>query len=730
MSTERRSTKWWYWPAAIAVLLLTLVLTGASLALIRPRGAAVDRLPEGVTPDRLVEIDVDLYAGMDNGVQLTQNEIRGRNTWIAWTGGNEDFWNWLAQYGFGTNDLLKMLDSRKRNERFVTIGVMNEPGFEPATEPDEYGLWLDRRVAPPEPIDEAVYGRASGVVGLRLFPNPNFDPDRWDADRYYSDPNYYNDPQLERPYMVGMTCGFCHVGPNPLNPPADPEHPEWENLSSNIGAQYLRTAGVFGNGMDESSLVYQILQGMPDGTLDTSFLATDNILNPSNMNAIFEVGGRLAAAEAAPAEEMGEGNLAIPGQEATMHVPHILKDGADGIGLRGALARVYVNIGEFHEQWLRHQNILLGGKAQTPFDIETAQANSAYWRATEGWVDNLAAFFLRAAGPMKLADAPGGEAYLTADEETLTRGKIAYANECASCHSSKRPPAGIDPNSEQGKAWFREAILRPDFLAGNYLSDDARYPVSEIGTNICRAMATNAMRGRVWANFSNETYKNSPPSGPVQLFDPFTRTEFTWQPYGGGPGYYRTPSLVSIWATAPYFHNNALGVDLRDPSVEGRMAMFDDGMRKLLWPEYRLGEQSIWRTTAESYLQIPAPYLPDFLQGFAEDGFLRIGPIPKGTPLKLLANIDLTLDSRELDRADTEKVLRLANLFRKVKNDLLQIELRGLEGEEAQAVLAGLVPDLMANNKCPDFIEDKGHYYGVGLPDEEKEALIEYLKTL
>jgi hypothetical protein len=730
MSADRRTPSWWYKPAAVGVLLVAVFLVGASLAVIRPRPAANDRLPDGVTPEQLVEIDLDLYAGMDNGVQLTQNEIRGRNTWIAWSGGNEDFWNWLSQYGFGTNDLLKMLDSRGRGERFATIGVMNEPGFLEATQPDEHGLWLDERVAPPEPIDEAVYGRASGVVGLRLFPNPNFNPGRWDAERYYTDPNYFNDPQLERPYMVGMSCGFCHVGPNPINPPADPENPQWENLSSNIGAQYLRTAGVFGNGMDESSLVYQILQGMPDGTLDTSFLATDNILNPSNMNAIFEVGGRLAAAEAAEPEEMGEGSMAVPGQEPTMHVPHILKDGADGIGLRGALSRVYVNIGEFHEQWLRNQNILLGGKAQTPFEITTAQENSAYWRATEGWVDNLASFFLKSAGAMHLADAPGGPSYMTADEATLTTGKIAYANECATCHSSKRPPAGIEADSEEEKAWFRDAVMQPDFLVGNYLSDDARYPVSEIGTNICRAMGTNSMRGRVWDNFSSETYKNSPPSGPVQLFNPFTRTEFTFQPYGGGPGYYRTPSLVSIWATAPYFHNNALGVDLRDPSVEGRMAMFEDGMQKLLWPQWRLDEASIWRTTTESYLQIPAPYLPDFLQGFAEEGFLRIGPIPQGTPLKLLANIDLTLDSRQLDREDAAKIVRLASLIRNLKSALLQIEVQDLEGEEAQAVLAQLVPELLANNKCPDFIEDKGHYYGTTLEDTEKQALIEYLKTL
>ena len=62
------------------------------------------------------------------------------------------------------------------------------------------------------------YGYATGIVGLRLFPNPDFDEaaaKKWDPKRYYDDPSYYNDKNLVRPYRVGMSCGFCHVGPEP-----------------------------------------------------------------------------------------------------------------------------------------------------------------------------------------------------------------------------------------------------------------------------------------------------------------------------------------------------------------------------------------------------------------------------------------------------------------------------------------------------------------------------------
>jgi len=40
-----------------------------------------------------------------------------------------------------------------------------------------------------------------------------------------------------------------------------------------------------------------------------------------------------------------------------------------------------------------------------------------------------------------------------------------------------------------------------------------------------------------------------------------------------------------------------------------------------------------------------------------------------------------------------------------------------------------VVPDFYALSTCPDFIEDKGHYFGTDLPDLDKRALIELLKT-
>ncbi len=51
----------------------------------------------------------------------------------------------------------------------------------------------------------------------------------------------------------------------------------------------------------------------------------------------------------------------------------------------------------------------------------------------------MARFFLKTTGAHHLADAPGGQHYLTTDQQVLTRGKVAFAENCARCHSSKLP---------------------------------------------------------------------------------------------------------------------------------------------------------------------------------------------------------------------------------------------------------------------------------------------------
>jgi hypothetical protein len=689
----------------------------------------------GKKPSDFPELAEDVFAPMDGGIALAPDEIKGRNTWNLWCGGNEQFWDRMARESYGLVDVLKTLDSRKRGERFKDLGLINEPGYRQATKPDQYGLWLDEaEVSEPASIKPEVFGRSSGVMGFRLFPNPEFKGDavaKWDPKRFYDDPDYGVRPDLVRPYRVGVACGSCHIAFNPCNPPTDPVNPKWENLASAIGNQYIREGPVFAPLVKDGGLFAEMFKTQPPGTSDTSRIATDHINNPNAINPIFELGARLSMASE---EKLDGESLRLPNSHRADKVPHILKDGADSVGVPGATLRVYINIGMYSQHWLEQHDALIGLEGQKPFSIEAAQEKSVYWMSTQEKVGNIAKFFSRLRS-FHLADAPGGSDYMTKDPKVLERGKLVFAENCAECHSSKRPPHEVAAaigdvhaaESHDDVEWFKQAVLEKDFDKENFFSDDKPHSLKEIGTNAARTCGTNAKRGHIWANFSSDTYKERKSPGEIQVWNPYTEKWQAWQVPDGGSGYYRTPSLVCLWSSAPFLHNNALGKFNGDPSVAGRMAAFEDACEKLLWPDKRLGPKSIWRTTKVCNLQIQAGVIPAPLRKLLEvkdridpDGYYRIGPIPEGTPINLLANLDPGADPT-----------LLVPLCLKIKATLLRIQLEKLDADEAKELMRKeLAADLFAASKCPDLIEDRGHTFGKDLADDDKHALIEYLKTL
>ena len=241
----------------LAVLTAVFVCAGCGRRGPQPGAVQDEALAAGRNADSFPAADEDYFKDMDGGTALTANEIKGRNNWIVWSGGTDRFWDHLVGKSFGAVDFLKILSSHpevkhlSRDTRWRHLGLVNEPCFDKAKEPhaDRFGLWLDtrRKDCPPDPFENeqkypgvaigargknipvgSYYGYASGIVGLRLFPNPDFDEaaqKKWDPKRFYTDPSYYNDKNLIRPYRVGMSCGFCHVGPSPVRPPDDPENP-------------------------------------------------------------------------------------------------------------------------------------------------------------------------------------------------------------------------------------------------------------------------------------------------------------------------------------------------------------------------------------------------------------------------------------------------------------------------------------------------------------------------
>jgi mono/diheme cytochrome c family protein len=596
------------------------------------------------------------------GAGLSTQEREGRNTWYFWTGGGEKFWRQTAQITHGITDLLQYVDSRRRPERFKTLGVLNDPDCTQATAPDEFGLWMDVCKTVDVP---GIPSQSSGIVGLRKFKNPKFDKFTWDVKKYLADP-----ATVEPPYLIGMTCGFCHIGFNPLYPPKDPENPRWYNFSSAIGNQYFKEGTLFGLKLTPKDFRWHIADKQPAGTSDTSRFATDHIFNPNAINSIVYLADRPWQTET-----MADGT--------TRPVHHILKDGADSIGTAGASLRVYVNIGMCSDYWTTLHDPISGTKmTQKPFRIDLARKDCADWRATESRMEGAEAF-LKTVMPARLPAE-----HLTKDAAQLARGAQAFAENCARCHSSKQPPEG----TADATAWYREAVKRPDFLDRNFLSNDRRVSVAEVGTNIGRAMATNATAGHVWDEFSSRTYKEQAPAAELKgLYNPVRPSKpITFKPPGGGRGYYRVPTLAGVWATAPFLHNNALGLFNGDPTVQGRLVAFNDAMEKMLWPERRPGENGIWRTSEASAVPLESGYQ------------LKV---PKGTPVHLFGNIN----------APQMQLLRNDNFFTRFIGFFVG---RGL-----------LNNVLLRNNLSPDFVVDRGHTFGSGLSDADKRALIEYVRT-
>jgi len=747
-------------------------------------------------------------------LRLSASGVKGRNAWVMWTAGNEAWWDWLSRYGYGTIDLLRLIDHTDRDTRFARTGLMNEPNTRPP-EGDEtdktHGVRYARPITegPPErihverrtaggrtPPDPKVYGYPTGVVGLRLFPNPEFEKSaaaqkRWKDNLalYYGpekDENtrkYLSHPDTIRPFRVGMSCGFCHIAPHPLNPPADPERPEWANLSSNIGNQYMRIRAVFGNRLQADNYLYHAFDSQLPGAVDTSGYPSDNINNPNTINSFFSLRGRVERAGNNPRETLSRDSLDYlhtyvdNNQTNPQAVPRVLLDGSDSVGVHIALSRVYLNIGTHHQQWIRVQNPILGFRPQSPFKLRDVAENSLYWHATLLRIIPMRDFFLESTDPMRLKDTPdeavkkselrgtGVPWYTTPQKDEkpgalpvvgdatkdYSAGRAAFAKGCIACHSSVQPgdsvylertltanglpPLGplpddwnaanpADPKKiaaalagraalrltaedrarltrgdgelpEGYRRWAEAAVHRPEFwehkqkvsdaggperevVVHNFLSTDERIPVTITRTNSARAVATNARHGHVWEDFASETYKELDGVGPIHYRDPISGAEKAYTPPGGGPGYYRVPTLISIWATAPFLHNNSLGHFNNDPSVKGRVTTFDDGIRRLLSPERRAvpstqhywdGENPdlntpdawypgreagkpgvpekaadqraldggwIWRTTKTSSLMFDGPHVPRLVGGVVGIDDFWMGVLPWAPALVFL----------------------------------------------------------------------------------------------
>ena len=118
--------------AIIGLISLALLLSCESLPFITKQAGTPGEVKDEArlanrTAASFPAADEDYFADMDGGAKLSPEEVKGRNTWIVWSGGNDRFWDDLSQLSFGTLDFLKTLSSHpslkfSRDNRWYYLG--------------------------------------------------------------------------------------------------------------------------------------------------------------------------------------------------------------------------------------------------------------------------------------------------------------------------------------------------------------------------------------------------------------------------------------------------------------------------------------------------------------------------------------------------------------------------------------------------------------------------------
>lgn len=648
-------------------------------------------------------------------------------------------------------------------------------------------------LAPRENSCELAFGNSTGVVGFRKFPNPRFNQKRWQKiggwkgyEERMSEGEI--DASVEPPFRVGLACASCHAAFDPVRPPQDVNNPLWINILGEVGNQYLQMTSILGSGVRHDSIESQIFLQARPGTVDTSAVPNDYIRNPGTTNAVInwklrplfnEVVSRWVQSSGCEGPHCQVINYAGGKKKywqkktESMKVMHILKGGEDSAGSDLGVQRVYLNIGMCAEKCVvnhlsnnRELNPSQRGFGQTPFSIEQCRADCAAFRANEDRVQDILSFLLsRPSRSLAEALFPDQQAperlnslknfvnerYKShSGERLLLSGRKIFAQNCASCHSSR---------SSEAWAELQDHELRPE---GDWMGNDKLTPALQVGTSACRSRHSNHMQGHIWQELTSQSYASRKAAGE----------NLRHQPIDKGRGYYRNISLLDLWAYAPLMHNNAIGPEVCgsetdrargetceayfDPSIEGRLNLFDKSTDEMLTPS-KNRRKKITRTLRPMRLPLGVKFklgdglTPDYLE------------IPAGIPVQKVGSFDLKgfaadlLGVRDIYEKLHEPAAQISQVPAASKEEHLQLELgkywlekmngdrpRARQIETAVASLfaslknhqvgSNLFPALdiifSVYSNCEGLNENLGHDYGTDLSTEEKNALKAFLATL
>lgn len=339
--------------------------------------------------------------------------------------------------------------------------------------------------------------------------------------------------------MYGSSCAGCHAGFDPLHPPANPNEPTWENVHATIGNQYAKFGKMFAANLAPTDPRGLLFASWADGTVDTQLLFSDNIHNPGVVTAFWEWGNRPKFDVGLPDDQLRNG-----------------QGGEDDLGPAIAALRVYTNIGVCFQQCTAPAIA-----TNTPIDLAACRASCPELPPQQD-LDDLGAYL----GSFEAPQYPGKPFPLLG-----ALGKLVFDRNCRQCHETRQAKQHVLSNDE----------------VNSLAADPAN------NTNICRAKSTMWERGRLWADFSSELYKQ--------------RVE------AGNRGY-RTMPLGGIWSTSPFTHNQSIGVPAAADATPAQRAV------------------AYWRSMED----LLSPSRPEKINRIP----VALGPFPAGTPTTLVFSRD------------------------------------------------------------------------------------------
>ena len=90
--------------AIVALVAIALLNKGPA-----PGSVQDEALLAGRSASSFPAADEDYFHDMDGAPNLTADQVKGRNMWILWTGGDDKMWDTLTNTSVGTLDLLKTI---------------------------------------------------------------------------------------------------------------------------------------------------------------------------------------------------------------------------------------------------------------------------------------------------------------------------------------------------------------------------------------------------------------------------------------------------------------------------------------------------------------------------------------------------------------------------------------------------------------------------------------------